>query len=157
MDINHKIVKQFTGDKVSIAAGETKTVSASSPVKGLNFWSWGYGYLYDVQTILLVDNKPVDVVTTKTGFRKTEFKNGMIYLNDRVMMVHGYAQRTTNEWPAIGLSVPPWLSDYSNGLMVESGGNLVRWMHITPWKQDIESCDRVGLMMSMQAGDAEPM
>jgi beta-galactosidase len=155
MDINHKIVKQFTGDKISIAAGETKTVSASSPVKGLNFWSWGYGYLYDVQTILLVDNKPVDVVTTKTGFRKTEFKNGMIYLNDRVMMVHGYAQRTSNEWPAVGLSVPPWLSDYSNGLMVESGGNLVRWMHITPWKQDIESCDRVGLMMSMQAGDAE--
>jgi hypothetical protein len=28
-------------------------------------------------------------------------------------------------------------------------------MHITPWKQDIESCDRVGLMQAMQAGDAE--
>ena len=99
--------------------------------------------------------KPVDVVTTTTGFRKTAFKNGMIYLNDRVIMVHGYAQRTSNEWPAIGLSVPAWMSDYSNGLMVESGGNLVRWMHITPWKQDIESCDRVGLMQAMQAGDAE--
>ena len=88
--------------------------------------------MYDVQTTLKVNGKPVDVVNTKTGFRKTEFKNGMIYLNDRVIMVHGYAQRTSNEWPAIGLSVPAWLSDYSNGLMVESGGNLVRWMHITP-------------------------
>ena len=28
-------------------------------------------------------------------------------------------------------------------------------MHITPWKQDIESCDRVGLIQAMQAGDAE--
>jgi hypothetical protein len=28
-------------------------------------------------------------------------------------------------------------------------------MHITPWKQDIESCDRVGLMQAMPAGDAE--
>ena len=154
-DLNGKLVKIFTGDNIGIKPGETKTIKASSILNNLNFWSWGYGYLYDVQSTLLINGKPVDVVNTKTGFRKSEFKNGMIYLNDRVIMVHGYAQRTSNEWPAIGLSVPPWMSDYSNGMMVESNGNLVRWMHITPWKQDIESCDRVGLLMSMQAGDAE--
>ena len=79
----------------------------------------------------------------------------MVDLNDRVLMLHGYAQRTSNEWPALGVSVPPWMSDYSNGLLVESGGNLIRWMHITPWKQDVESCDRVGLIQAMPAGDAE--
>jgi beta-galactosidase len=67
----------------------------------------------------------------------------------------GYAQRTSNEWPAIGLSVPSWLSDYSNGLAVESNANLIRWMHIAPWKQDVESLDRVGLMQAMPAGDSE--
>ncbi|HEX8356253.1 MAG TPA: DUF4982 domain-containing protein, partial [Segetibacter sp.] len=154
-DLNGKMIKTFTGDKTTIAAGETKIVKASSPVTGLNFWSWGYGYLYNVQTILQVNGKPLDVVNTKTGFRKTAFKNGMIYLNDRVIMVHGYAQRTNNEWPAIGLSVPAWLSDYSNGLMVEGNANLVRWMHTTPLKQDVESCDRIGLMQAMPAGDAE--
>ncbi|MEO6229811.1 MAG: sugar-binding domain-containing protein [Ferruginibacter sp.] len=154
-DLTGKLVKTFTGNTTIIAPGETKSLQASSMVNDLNFWSWGYGYLYNVQTILKVNGKAVDVVNTKTGFRKTEFKDGMIYLNDRVIMVHGYAQRTSNEWPAIGLSVPAWLSDYSNGLMVEGNGNLVRWMHITPWKQDIESCDRVGLMQAMQAGDAE--
>lgn len=155
LDLKKKPVKTFRGDEVTIAPNETKTIKASSLVDNLEFWSWGYGYLYEVQTVIKINGKPVDVVTTKTGFRKTAFKDGMIFLNDRVMMVHGYAQRTTNEWPAIGQSVPAWLSDYSNGLMVESNGNLVRWMHITPWKQDIESCDRVGLMMAMQAGDAE--
>lgn len=154
-DMNGKLVKTFTGNKTAIAPGETKTLKAKAAISGLNFWSWGYGYLYDVTTTLKVNGKPVDVVTTKTGFRKTEFKDGMIYLNDRVIMVHGYAQRTSNEWPAIGLSVPAWLSDYSNKLMVESGGNLVRWMHIAPWKQDVESCDRVGLIQAMPAGDAE--
>ncbi|GAA4734196.1 DUF4982 domain-containing protein [Flavisolibacter ginsenosidimutans] len=155
LDLTGKLLKTFTGETTNIAPGETKTLKASSAVNNLNFWSWGYGYLYDVQTSLLLNNQPVDIVSTKTGFRKTEFKAGMIYLNDRVIMVHGYAQRTTNEWPAIGASVPAWLSDYSNGLMVEGNANLVRWMHITPWKQDIESLDRVGLMQSMQAGDAE--
>jgi hypothetical protein len=28
-------------------------------------------------------------------------------------------------------------------------------MHVCPWKQDIESCDRVGLIQAMPAGDAE--
>jgi hypothetical protein len=79
----------------------------------------------------------------------------MIYLNDRVIMMHGYAQRTSNEWPSVGMSVPAWMSDYSNSLIVKGNGNLVRWMHVTPWKQDIESCDRVGLLEAMPAGDAE--
>jgi hypothetical protein len=103
----------------------------------------------------VVDGSAVDKVATRTGFRKTRFGEGKIWLNDRVMMVHGYAQRTSNEWPGVGISVPAWLSDYSNGLMVESGANMVRWMHVTPWKQDVESCDRVGLPQAMPAGDAE--
>ena len=71
----------------------------------------------------LVDDKgrSIDKVTTRTGFRKTRFGEGKIWLNDRLIQIHGYAQRTSNEWPAVGLSVPAWLSDYSNGLMVESG------------------------------------
>lgn len=150
-----KTVKTFLGERITMAPGATNILKASAPVQGLEFWSWGYGYLYTVETILKVNGKSIDRVVTTTGFRKTAFKDGMIYLNDRVIMIHGYAQRTSNEWPAIGLSVPAWLSDYSNKLMVESNGNLVRWMHITPWKQDVESCDRVGLMQAMPAGDAE--
>lgn len=154
-DLDNKLVKSFAGELASLAPGETKIVKSSSVLSGLNFWSWGYGYLYTVETVLKVNGKPVDIVKTKTGFRKTAFQNGMIFLNDRVIQVKGYAQRTTNEWPAIGQSVPAWLSDYSNRLIIESNGNLVRWMHITPWKQDIESCDRVGLLQAMPAGDAE--
>jgi beta-galactosidase len=154
-DLYGKTVKVFSGEKTTINPGEVKMVSASSKLNNLNFWSWGYGYLYTVFTRLKSGNTVADEVQTKTGFRKTEFKNGMVYLNDRVLMMHGYAQRTSNEWPAVGNAVPAWMSDYSNNLMIESGGNLVRWMHITPWKQDVESCDRVGLIQAMPAGDAE--
>ena len=154
-DADGKIVKTFDGTPQTLAAGQTAILKAESIVNGLNFWSWGYGYLYAITSKLKVNGNSVDELITKTGFRKTAFKNGMVYLNDRVLMMKGYAQRTSNEWPAVGLSVPAWLSDYSNQLMVESNANLVRWMHITPWKQDIESCDRVGLMQAMPAGDSE--
>jgi len=154
-DLNNKLIKSFPGESTALATGETKIVKAAATIRGLNFWSWGYGYLYIIETSLKINGKEVDAVKTKTGFRKTAFENGMVYLNDRVIQIKGYAQRTSNEWPAIGLSVPAWMSDYSNSLMVESNANLVRWMHITPWKQDVESCDRVGIMQAMPAGDAE--
>ena len=155
LDMDGKEVARFHSDRITMQPGETRTVTAQQTVERLHFWSWGYGYLYMVETGLLVDGKTVDLVATRTGFRKTRFAEGKIWLNDRVMMVHGYAQRTSNEWPGVGISVPAWLSDYSNGMMVESGANMVRWMHVTPWKQDIESCDRVGLPQAMPAGDAE--
>ena len=154
-DRDGSVLKSFESEPVSLAAGETATLSAEASVKGLHWWSWGYGYLYDVKTALLVDGQVVDEVTTRTGFRKTRFAEGKVWLNDRVLQMKGFAQRTSNEWPALGMSVPAWLSDYSNALMVEDNANLVRWMHVTPWKQDIESCDRVGLIQAMPAGDSE--
>ncbi len=154
-DPDGKLVSSFASGPQAIEAGQTVTLKASAPAEGLHFWSWGYGYLYDVRTALEVDGKIVDEVCTRTGFRKTRFAEGKVWLNDRVLQMKGYAQRTSNEWPALGMSVPAWLSDYSNALMVEDNANLVRWMHVTPWKQDVESCDRVGLIQAMPAGDAE--
>ena len=156
LDADGKLMKTFQGDKVTLKAGETKTVKASATLHNLHFWSWGYGYLYTVKTALKDDNNQIfDEVSTRTGFRKTRFAEGKIWLNDRIIQMKGYAQRTSNEWPAVGLSVPAWLSDFSNDLMVKGNANLVRWMHVTPWKQDVESCDRVGLIQAMPAGDAE--
>ena len=156
LDADGKLMKTFQGDKVTLKAGETKTVKASAILHNLHFWSWGYGYLYTVKTALKDDNNQIfNEVSTRTGFRKTRFAEGKIWLNDRVIQMKGYAQRTSNEWPAVGLSVPAWLSDFSNDLMVKGNANLVRWMHATPWKQDVESCDRVGLIQAMPAGDAE--
>ena len=155
-NLEGKELNRFAADApVTLSAGETATVKATARVGALDFWSWAYGQLYDVTTRLVVDGASVDSVRTRTGFRQTEFGSGVMKLNGRVIHLKGYAQRTTNEWPALGTNVPPWLSDFSNGLMVAGNANLVRWMHVTPSKQDIVSCDRVGLMQAMPAGDSE--
>lgn len=155
LDYEDRQVSLFEGEKATLAPGETFTLKASSLVKDLHFWSWGYGYLYKVKTRLQVDGRVVDEVTTTTGFRKTRFGEGKVWLNDRVIQLKGYAQRSSNEWPGVGMSVPPWMSDYSNGLMIDHSANLFRWMHVAPWRQDVASCDRVGVMQMLPAGDAE--
>ncbi|KAL5342286.1 beta-galactosidase [Aspergillus crustosus] len=154
-DFKGEHIKSIKGDRYTLRPNETKTVSTSADLKNLEFWSWGYGYLYYVETSLISGNKVIDSVTTRTGFRKTEFNNGLFKLNDRALHLKGYAQRTTNEWPALGSAVPPWLSDFSNELVLSSNGNLIRWMHVTPWKQDVESLDRLGILQALPAGDSE--
>jgi beta-galactosidase/beta-glucuronidase len=154
-DNDRNMIREFSSEEITHQPGESRILKAAGNLKGLKFWSWGYGYLYNVTTSLVSGKKTLDLVRTQTAIRKTTFRNGMFYLNDRVLHLKGYAQRTSNEWPGVGMSVPPWLSDYSNSLMERGNANLVRWMHVTPWKQDIESCDRVGLLQAMPAGDAE--
>lgn len=154
-DNDGKEVASFRGSEETIAAGATATLRGSEVVKDLHFWSWGYGYLYTVNTSLEINGKVTDPVATVTGFRKTRFGEGKVWVNDRVLQMKGYAQRSSNEWPGVGMSVAPWVSDYSNDLMVKSNGNFVRWMHVSPWRQDVESCDRVGLMQMLPAGDSE--
>lgn len=151
-----KQIGSFSGRAMTIGPGETAVCLAEGKLKDLHFWSWGYGYLYDVKTQLVAqDGRVIDETTTRTGFRKTDFKDGMVYLNDRVIQLKGFAQRSTNEWPAVGISIPAWMSDYSNRLVLKGNGNFYRWMHVTPMKQDVESFDRLGLIQAMPAGDSE--
>lgn len=154
-ELDGRVIATAFSAPVTIAPKGMETLRAVEARQKLHFWSWGYGYLYDVFTTVEQDGKDVDTVDTRTGFRDTAFHDGMVFLNGRVLQIHGYAARSTNEWPGLGTDVPPWVSDFSNGLMVQDNADLVRWMHVTPSKQDIESCDRVGLAESMPAGDAE--
>ncbi|MDE5668394.1 MAG: beta-galactosidase, partial [Duncaniella sp.] len=88
-DADGRKVKTFSGDRITLAPGETGVVKASERVGGLNFWSWGYGYLYDVDTELMDDKgRSIDKVQTRTGFRKTRFGDGKIWLNDRMIQIH---------------------------------------------------------------------
>ncbi len=154
-DRDGKEIAAFKGETVKIEAGKKATLCASQKVSGLHFWSWGYGYLYTVRTSLVVNGQTVDTAVTRTGFRKTAFQDGEFRLNDRTLQLKGFAQRSTNEWPAVGISIPAWMSDYSNRLVLGCNGNFFRWMHVTPMKQDVESFDRLGLIQAMPAGDAE--
>ena len=80
IDRDKNTVKAFSCEPVLVKPGETATLKAAAEVENLHFWSWGYGYLYTIKTSLWVDNKKVDEVSTRTGFRKTRFGDGKIWL-----------------------------------------------------------------------------
>lgn len=155
VDKDGNLVKTLTGAGQAIAAGATATVTASGTVTGLNFWNIGYGYLYDVYTMLLVGGTVTDVMKTRTGFRKMDFSNGIAKINNRMLHVKGFAWRSQNPWPALGDGVPAWMVTFQDSLMLALGANTVRPMQVAALKPEIEAADRMGLSYAMPAGDAE--
>jgi beta-galactosidase len=149
----------FKGNAVEMLSGAKTVLTATGTLADARFWSTDDPYLYDVYTTLSVDGKVVDVTKVTTGFRKTEFKGGAgtggVYINDKFIYLKGFAQRTSDEWAAIGAGYPDWMHDFTAKLLRDDNGNYQRWMHVAPQKVDVEAYDRFGIVEVAPAGDKE--
>jgi beta-galactosidase len=149
----------FSGTAASVPTTGATVLKASGPVTGAKLWSDLHPNLYNVVTTLTVGGTVVNGRSTLTGFRQVQFKGGAgtggVYVNGRFVYLLGFAQRSTNEWAAVGQAVPDWMHDYHASLIRGANSNYIRWMHVTPQKVDIESGDKTGVISIVPAGDKE--
>lgn len=157
-DEKKKYVAVEEEDKVLPTEIRSKNVYkliAAAEVSDLRFWCDYDPYLYDVYVTLVVNGKEKDTVKIQTGFRKVSYdKDKGLFINDKYVWLTGYAQRSTNEWAAVGMA-PDWLKDFDAKLIRESNANFIRWMHVAACPADIRSCDRYGIVCVQPAGDKE--
>ena len=152
VDADGVVRAQFSGAAQNLAAGQTATLMATGPLAGAHFWDVNDPYLYDVYSILSVNGKTADVCKIHTGFRKAQFKGGA---GTGGVWLTGYSQRAVNDWPGLGQAYPDWMHDFNAELLRQSNGNYVRWMHISPQRVDVTSCDKYGIANVCPAGDGE--
>ena len=149
----------FSGTPTSVPTTGATVLKASAPLTGAKLWSDLYPNLYNVVTTLSVGGNLVNGRSTTTGFRKLEFRGGAgtggVYVNGRFVYLFGFAQRSTNEWAAVGQAVPDWMHDYHANLIRGAHANYIRWMHVTPQKVDMEAGDRNGVISIAPAADKE--
>lgn len=138
-----------------ISSSETVVLETEFAAENLRFWSHADPYLYTVRTELLHDGEVIDRTDTVTGFRKVSYdKQNGIKLNDERIWLTGYAQRSSNEWPAVG-AANDWLKDQDARWIRESNANHIRFMHVAGCPADIRSYDRYGVICTQPAGDKE--
>ena len=140
-----------------VASPGTAFIEAESRATNLKFWSPDTPHLYDV-VVSLVDEKGnvLDSETIRTGFREVKYDaaKGGLLVNGKNVWLTGYAQRSTDEWAAIGVA-PDWLQDYDAALIRKSNANFVRWMHVAPKPAPVRSFDKFGVVCAAPAGDKE--
>jgi beta-galactosidase len=159
VDADGIIRASLDGTTSDLVKGESEVLTATGPLANARFWDVNDPYLYDVYTVLTVNDKVVDVNKVHTGFRQAEFKGGAgtggVWLNGRFVWLTGYAQRSANDWPGLGGAYPDWMHDFDAALMRASNANYVRWMHVSPQRADVAACDSYGIVEVCPAGDKE--
>jgi beta-galactosidase len=159
VDADGVVRATLEGNTSDLVSGQSEVFNATGTLANARFWDVKDPYLYHIYTTLSVDGKVVDVCETTTGFRQTEFKGGVgtggVWLNGRYVWLTGYAQRSANDWPGLGGAYPDWMHDFTLGLVRESHGNYMRWMHVSPERADVSACDRLGIVEICPAGDKE--
>jgi len=159
VDADGNVCTKFQSDALDLVNGEAEVFTANGKLSDAKFWSDETPNLYNVYSILTVNDKVVDVQKITTGFRKTEFKGGVgtggVYLNDKFVYLTGYAQRSSDEWAGLGQAYPDWMHDYNAQLIRSTHANYIRWMHISPQAVDVRACDKSGIVEVCPAGDKE--
>jgi beta-galactosidase len=159
VDANGKACAKFQSEALDLVSGQTESFTASGKLVSANFWSDAQPSLYDVYSILTVNDQVVDVQKIRTGFRKAEFKGGAgtggVYLNDKFVWLTGYAQRSSDDWAGLGEAYPDWMHDFNAQLVRSTHANYIRWMHISPQAVDVRACDKAGILQACPAGDKE--
>ena len=159
VDAAGKVCAKLSSGALDLVNGQTEVFSASGKLADAKFWSDENPNLYEVYSMLTVNDKVVDVQKIRTGFRKPEFKGGVgtggIYLNEKCVWLTGYAQRSANDWAGLGQAYPDWMHDFNAQLVRSTHANYIRWMHVAPQAVDVRACDKTGIVEVCPAGDKE--
>ncbi|HEX8234639.1 MAG TPA: glycoside hydrolase family 2 TIM barrel-domain containing protein [Abditibacteriaceae bacterium] len=144
-----KVAARFE-TRATVAAGQTATLAATSPIVQPRLWDLHQPNLYTVRTELRVRGQLSDVVTERVGFRTIAFKDNRFFLNGRQVQFSGVNKHEQNEylWNAVGDEEPrrewQWMENM--------GVNMVRLAHYPHSKLEYNIADEKGLAVWAENG-----
>ncbi|MBE1493231.1 beta-galactosidase [Amycolatopsis lexingtonensis] len=137
---------------VAVPAGRTATAVTTPKVAAPRLWSTGQPRLYRVRTDVVVAGRVADTTSTDFGFRHFEFHpdNGFS-LNGEPMKLRGVNLHATQG--ALGAVVDAAALEHQMRLMLSMGANALRTAHNPPDPQLVAVCDRLGILLMVEAFD----
>ena len=142
-----EIVATSTPEDVT-ASNHSQTLSVSSP----RLWDIGAGNLYVVASKLFRDDKLVDVVTNRFGFREIEMSpNGGFVINGRRIKLFGVCQH--HDLGALGAAFNKVALKRQFELLLKMGMNAIRTAHNVPAVAFMELADEMGVIVCSEILD----
>ncbi|MCF7688195.1 MAG: DUF4982 domain-containing protein [Cephaloticoccus sp.] len=146
----------FAAGRGRVAAGATTRLQFSSVLLGPRLWEPGFPHVYRIVIELRTDKQVVDRTEIPFGIRDIRWSaNTGLWVNGAHYKLHGWGQKSTNEWPGLGAAQPDWLQAYTMQLMKDAGGNFVRWGHVPGGPAQILAGDHLGIIALQPGGDGE--
>ncbi|MCQ2179675.1 MAG: DUF4981 domain-containing protein [Bacteroidales bacterium] len=147
-----KEVVRMEKKDVVLSAGEEKTVSFAATVPSPLKWTAETPELYDLEmTLKDASGATLDVIRKKMGFKKTEIRDGVFYLNGKPVKLSGVCSHMQH--PDLGHAMDEATIRKDMELLKQFNFNTVRTSHYPPVNRYLELADEYGLYIVDETGD----
>src|SRR5690554_7258971 len=150
-DASNTLVQDFTSDAVQISADDKQIINVSSEVLNPKKWTAETPNLYRL-TMELINNegKTEEVITGRIGFKETEIRNQVFYLNGKAIKLNGI--NTHMQHPDLGHTMDEATIRKDFELFKQFNINCVRISHYPPVSRYLELADEYGFYIIDEAG-----
>ncbi|MBO4758154.1 MAG: DUF4981 domain-containing protein, partial [Bacteroidales bacterium] len=137
---------------LSVAAGGQQKVNFRARVASPKKWSSETPDLYDLKmTLKDASGRVVDEVTKRIGFKKTEIREGVFYLNGKPIKVS--AVNSHMQHPDLGHAMTEDVIRRDFEILKQFNFNGVRTSHYPPVNEYLDLADEYGIFIIDETGD----
>ncbi|GHT52277.1 beta-galactosidase [Bacteroidia bacterium] len=149
---NNQAIAEWTSDPFTMDKVEKKTLKLSKEIKNPKKWTAETPHLYTLKMQLQTsDGKVQDRAEARIGFKETEIKGEVFYLNGVPLKVH--AQNSHMQHPESGHTMDEATIRKDMELLKQFNFNGVRTSHYPPVNKYLELADEYGLYIIDETGD----
>ena len=139
------VVAEISGLTTVPAGGETE-LAQQTVVDHPRLWSLETPLLYHLQTLVKVNGRTVDTVTTPFGIRTERFdKDQGFFLNGKPVKLQGTCNH--QDFAGVGVAVSDSLEYWRVRQLKAMGGNAWRMSHNPPNQELLDACDELGMLV----------
>ena len=131
--------------RLRVPGKKTETIVLSLACGQRNAWSPDTPALYELQTLLYLDGKPVDDLIDRIGFREILVEGNRLLLNGHPLRLLGFNRH--EEDGSCGLAVPLESMIRDLQLVRDMGANCVRTCHYPNDPRFLDLCDELGILV----------
>jgi beta-galactosidase len=151
-DPGKQVVRSVTTGPFDVTPGEKKNVSLSEHFDNPLKWSAEHPSLYTLQFELIDrDGKTVEAITGRIGFKQTEIRNQVFYLNGKPVKLNGINSHMQH--PVTGHAMDEATIRKDLTILRQFNINCVRTSHYPPVIKYLDLADEYGIYIVDETGD----
>ena len=141
-----RLITEGKTDTLTLSADSIGTTQLSIPVQNPHQWHAEDPYLYQLYlTLKTANGETLEVVPQRIGFRDIKVRDGLFYINNQYVMLHGVNRHDNDHLKGRAVSVDRIKQDLL--LMKQHNINSVRTAHYPNDPRFYELCDQYGLFV----------
>lgn len=151
-DSGNNVIKEFDSEKFSVSSDSRFMVKFSSEISNPVKWSAEFPNLYTlVFELLNSSGKTIEAINGRIGFKKTEIRDQVFYLNGVPVKLNGINSHMQH--PALGHTMNEETIRKDMRILKQFNINCVRTSHYPPVIRYLELADEYGIYIVDETGD----